>query len=1144
MSTRKVIHSIVLLCLLGYPVNQAFAQRVEGSYFPISTRPDKLYLISGDLPYSHKISMLTLAGLLAKTKPELLWEIGGHRELAEKEGIIIDRTYFGGDRYPALLEFYASRLDGYILCTGKERSVNVAVSLASSENAVVIPEDMESVAIDAGLTMVLDVRGKDEIWMMDNYASRFNKNIASYQAYMDDRATALQDFTVYTGAAQFWDDSPTGPYATKVYANMNTGAVFMGYVPDEFVSVNELSSRSFSLIPSDWARNLSTLCNIPVPIKKQQAAVTPYKVVPNVHTVCFVLSDGDNLAWTSGSFNDVGNFSNPIRAKINMGYTITPSLVELAPTVYNKYVEYAISTPTGRNVLIAGPSGSSYLYPTPHTDLANEMKKMNRYLKMADLHIVNVIDKDNAHNPDPYLRQPNVDALFYYSYGAQYTGLKGEIKWYKDKPSIAAREKLWGGGDRLKNDAITSTLATELNKKSTDINSADGYSLVPVHVWSMNVSDVYNTITKLNPNIRVVAPDEFVWLIRKNLKNLPLGNGNGLIADYFTGYNFGALQYTEANQTIDFDWGTLSPNTDKLGNDQFSVRWSGQIMPLYSEEYTFYTNSDDGVKLIINGETIIDGFATDGAPERNGKITLTAGQKYDIKLEYGEKGGNAFCTLDWESTSQARQVVPRDQLFSHPSSVGGVTFYDDCNYQGIGAGLYAGNFTLADLVLKGIPDNNISSVKVAKGYKAIAYTDDNFTGESLSVTADKSCLATGHFDNKISSIKVVANGITNMEGPFFLKNRNSGLYIDVVGGPGNTYDGPNIQQWNIASSTNQSFRFINNGDGTVHLQAVHSGKVVSAMGMLNGTGFKQSAYAGLATQKFILLKNASDNYYKIFVASTGKLIDVENASTKPDVLLMQNDDTDQLSAQWELVSAPDVPAGGDGLTGNYFAGMNFETPLFTRRDPVIYFNWDQGAPGSNMNTDGYSIRWTGKIKPKYDGEYTFYITSDNGRRLWVNDQLIIDKWINDWAVEYSGTITLTADQKYDIKLEYFEDGGGADIALSWSHASQPQQIIPEVYLYSTIPDEVCTDCEITAVNEFQSNRELRVYPNPTKDDLTFPSMAKLKTISYTITNATGERMATASASTNRIEVSYLNPGIYVISIWDGKQYFRAKFIKQ
>src|SRR5690606_25913849 len=87
------------------------------------------------------------------------------------------------------------------------------------------------------------------------------------------------------------------------------------------------------ILPSDWAPNMSALTNIPA-IKdsfRQKDPVRPFEVVPDVHTVCFVISDGDNVQWLLGSHDSPTSWNNPNRARVNLGWTISPALAELAP---------------------------------------------------------------------------------------------------------------------------------------------------------------------------------------------------------------------------------------------------------------------------------------------------------------------------------------------------------------------------------------------------------------------------------------------------------------------------------------------------------------------------------------------------------------------------------------------------------------------------------------------------------------------------------------------------------------------------------------------------------------------------------------------------------------------------------------------
>jgi hypothetical protein len=140
------------------------------------------------------------------------------------------------------------------------------------------------------------------------------------------------------------------------------------------------------------------------------------------------------------------------------------------------------------------------------------------------------------------------------------------------------------------------------------------------------------------------------------------GTGTGLTGDYYDNMDFTNLKLTRTDPTINFDWGSGSPDP-AIGADTFSVSWAGQVQPLYSETYTFYTTSDDGVRLWVNGQLIIDNW-TDHAPtENSGTIALTAGTKYNIDMDYYENGGGAVAKLEWSSTSQSRQVIPQTQLY-------------------------------------------------------------------------------------------------------------------------------------------------------------------------------------------------------------------------------------------------------------------------------------------------------------------------------------------------------------------------------------------------------------------------------------------------------------------------------------------------
>jgi glucosylceramidase len=378
-----------------------------------------------------------------------------------------------------------------------------------------------------------------------------------------------------------------------------------------------------------------------------------------------------------------------------------------------------------------------------------------------------------------------------------------------------------------------------------------------------------------------------------------------------------------------------------------------------------------------------------------------------------------------------------------PPSTGLVTVFKDCNYTGFSGGLEIGDYNLARLNSLGVQDDDISSLLITEGYQAILYQDDNFGGASTVINSNNSCLNTT-WNDKVTSLRILPNGAINVAGTYFLQNRNSGLFMDVWGA--STADGANISQGNFNGNTNQQFAFTHLGNGLYQALAVHSGKSIdiSAISTDDGANVQQWTNFGSANQKFIVVPTG-DGYYKLVASHSGKVVEVAGAGTANGDNIQQWTNNNQTCGQWKF--KPLTTTGtGTGLAGNYFNGMNFETLKYSRTDANINFNWALGSPDVSVNADLFTARWTGLVQPKYSGDYTFYVTSDNGRRLWINNQLMVDKWLDDVS-ENTGTITLVAGQKYEIKLEYFENNGGATCKLEWSSFLQDREVIPQTQLY-------------------------------------------------------------------------------------------------
>ena len=154
-------------------------------------------------------------------------------------------------------------------------------------------------------------------------------------------------------------------------------------------------------------------------------------------------------------------------------------------------------------------------------------------------------------------------------------------------------------------------------------------------------------------------------------------------------------------------------------------------------------------------------------------------------------------------------------------------------------------------------------------------------------------------------------------------------------------------------------------------------------------------------------------------------------------------------------------ATGTGLTGDYYNPSSTPLPpatfvennIFTatpkksRTDAVIDTSWSAGTLPPTISTTPLAIRWTGQVQPQYTETYYFTVKSDDGAKLWVNGQLIIDKWVSQSNTEWTGAIDLVGGLLYDIKLEYFFLSGSSQTHLNWYSNSQVKQVIPTNRLY-------------------------------------------------------------------------------------------------
>jgi glucose/arabinose dehydrogenase len=478
-----------------------------------------------------------------------------------------------------------------------------------------------------------------------------------------------------------------------------------------------------------------------------------------------------------------------------------------------------------------------------------------------------------------------------------------------------------------------------------------------------------------------------------------IGGGNGLDATYWDNSNFTGASVQRLDPFVAFDWKMGGP-APGIAADTFSVRWTGEIQPQFTETYTFFTQSDDGVRLWVNGALLIDNWTNHALTENSGSIALAAGQRYAIRMEFYENGGGAVARLLWASPSTPKSTVPRSQLYSAlsptpsptPTPTPGPTLTptpapSPTPTPGApGSGLTAEYYDTAALTsLKVTRTDPTVNFNWGAGSPAPAIAADTF---SARWSGEVEPLASGTYT--------------------FYTQSDDGVRLWVAG------------QLLVDNWTN-------------HRLTENSGTIALSAGQRYAIRMEYYEYGGDAVAKLLW---SGPSLSKQIIASA-RLFPAGSPGPTPTPT-----PTRTSTPTPTPTPSPTPTPGASGLQAQYFDGTAFNTLKATRTDPGVNFQWGTSSPAAGVPADRFSARWTGRVIPQFSETYRFYTTSDDGVRLWVAGQLVVDNWTKHAAVENSGTIALSAGQSYDIRLEFFDYSGDAIIKLSWSSPSQSKQIVP------------------------------------------------------------------------------------------------------
>ncbi len=472
---------------------------------PNTSRPTftELYVIGDNHLSDAEVVMLQgLQGIIAQSPEatEGIWidVANGYEiwlsDLENEYGVTLDYTY--QDDPWGLVSYFKSYLEGTVIYDLGQDSVNVAGTLAGILRLLPVDTALLEEANALSLGEVLDVRGKDEEWCFDNYWDMANHSLVIFQE--KNKHYALRDYAAARKAFVFHDGDTD--FTRRVFASVDHGGMVLGWGGagwnDEKHFVQLSSERNLVLIPADHARNMSILTTFDLTLQRKK----------DIHYVTFVMCDGDNVQWQLNDFaTDERWYGSPRRGSFPMGWTISPSMAILAPTVMQRLYWDA----TAVDAFIGGVSGRGYYYPSEFPTLAEEVVRLGGALARADLNALMIMDTDSdAFSPEylkPYAGLENVIGGFW-SWYDNYSGREGEILFVDDKPFVSMKYDLW-----LK-DASWQTVDSVISDIASGINTGGGYTAISVHPWSMSLADVYDLIGRLDPHVRVVDPIEFLQL--------------------------------------------------------------------------------------------------------------------------------------------------------------------------------------------------------------------------------------------------------------------------------------------------------------------------------------------------------------------------------------------------------------------------------------------------------------------------------------------------------------------------------------------------------------------------------------------------------------------------------------------------------
>ncbi len=514
---------------------------------PVATYlPEELLLV--DLPERDcdALTLATLQGLAATLSGEQIFlNVSDHQvyrdRLVDTYGATVYETNAAGKKWTTatLLKHYAPKLKGYILCADDpaSESAAVAVSMAHQLSAVVVSAQNRALAEQAGLPCVFDATSATMTWFFGSeYFAKINRTVAVEQSLQT--SCGLVDYAVMSGALLITYDGEDSYLHAQMFRYLDDGAVVLGMNEQlgEYDSLITLSTVQVCCLFADQAYNLSTLSGfVRDGVLLSSAAnetdeMTSYTAKEETvteegkHTVCLLMSEGENLSWVMDDFLTSDSwYGSSRRGSVNLNWGIPALLGELNHPV----LSYLAENQTESDSFVIQLSGIGTTFPSLwHAEAVENMaQQLSSLMQKSAVFYLQVTDEGAADPTSlaPLAEQESVRGIFYTDYHADV--MDGTISWVEDTPIVTARYRLTADEAGGSLDLV----AESINSAATDPTSVNSYSVVVIDAKSGLSADgqlviggntmdaVAALVAGLDENVEVVSAAEFMNRIKKNL---------------------------------------------------------------------------------------------------------------------------------------------------------------------------------------------------------------------------------------------------------------------------------------------------------------------------------------------------------------------------------------------------------------------------------------------------------------------------------------------------------------------------------------------------------------------------------------------------------------------------------------------------